>query len=214
MTEQELDAMRAGDKVAVTIDGQEYAGTVVAVNGDSVDVELEGVYPFDFEVVDRLPLAAGGTFLRRCAMGMSVSGKLVYSIAPFEVGCEPWVNEEGESGDQDDWLLANAGVELPVEPPQPKDWNDKNAPDVQAWPPYWRRKREILADLGVSLEYKGTEHWAEWHLAATCAPSCGTLDLKALVATEDDANAKLTAFCARAGLKMDAPGWRVLASYG
>jgi hypothetical protein len=53
--------MRAGDKVAVTIDGQEYAGTVVAVNGDSVDVELEGVYPFDFEVVDRLPLAAGGT---------------------------------------------------------------------------------------------------------------------------------------------------------
>jgi hypothetical protein len=134
-------------------------------------------------------------------MGMSISAMVAYSIAAFDVGYEPWMNEECEEVmPAEDWLMLHSGEELPQTPPQPANWKDKDADDVKAWFSYWAARREIRSRLGVRLEFEGTEHWAEWHLIADVdVKACGVIDPAALSAVESEAHAKLAAFCARAG---------------
>lgn len=154
-------------------------------------------------------------------MGRSISITFAYGLAPFEEGVEPWRDEDGaEVMEPEDWLLQHSGVELPERPADPVDWNNRDAADVKAFMPYWTRRSEILDQCGIQLSQSGVDDsYTEWHVIVSATAIHGSYsvelpDLAAKLALEAEAKATLAAFCARAGIEMDAPGWYIIANYG
>jgi len=145
-------------------------------------------------------------------MGVSTDAILWFG---FEYGEEPpWFDtdpddyEDEEPEDSDDWMARVLGIVGPV-----ADYSEETAEEYQA---HWKAKREAIAAAGVEVIHHCHHECVMYGLGVLkVSASRGYPENVSKHIAQDtaEAEAKLRAFCERAGVEWAEPGWHLASDW-